>query len=319
MSPEILNIFQFALGVACLIGGAYLLVEGGSRVAVVLGVRPVVVGLTVVAFGTSAPEFFVSVMGLIKGSTDLVLGNVIGSNVANIGLILALAAIVQPVRVEKGLPRREIPLMVGVTLLFSFMALDGELSSLDGAVLTLLFAGFMFFTIRSGDRGQLPSNLARPEAITVEGHRARELTRGGGQVILGMGGLAGGGHFIVNSATSLAVAMGISESVIGLTLVAVGTSLPELATTIVAAVKKQDDLALGNIIGSNLFNILGVAGPVALFGLKSESGLLPQLVAMCGLTLVLALMIWVSKRAIGRFQGTGLLSLYAITIYLWLN
>lgn len=315
MSDALLQILQFLLGVGLLVGGAYLLVEGGSRVAAVLGVPPVVVGLTVVAFGTSAPEFFVSVIGALNGSTDLVLGNVIGSNVANIGLILALAAIVRPVVVEKTLPRKEIPLLLLVTLVFSLMAMDRELGLPDGIILTLLFIGFMTWTLRSGSRGQ-------GVAVRVEvdpAHRSREGTRGSLQALAGMAGLAGGGQLIVTGATGLAVRMGISEAFIGLTLVAVGTSLPELATTIMASLKNQDDLALGNIIGSNLFNILGVAGPIALFGLKATDSVLPQLGAMLVLTLILALMILARRHSIGRRGGGLLLALYAGSVILWLN
>jgi cation:H+ antiporter len=317
---ELLQVVQFAAGVGLLVGGAYLLVEGGTRVAAVLGVKPVVVGLTVVAFGTSAPEFFVSAIGALRGNTELVLGNVIGSNVANIGLILALAAILRPVVVEKGLPRREVPLLVVATLVFTLMAADRSLSTWDGAVLTAAFAGFMTWTIRSGNRGEVAVVSPPADLLVVDReHRSREGFQGSVQVLLGMAGLAGGGHFIVASATSIALALGISEAVIGLTLVAVGTSLPELATTIMAAWKNQDDMALGNIIGSNLFNMLGVAGPIALFGLDSREEILPQLLAMCLLTVVVTLMIWPRHGSIGRWQGGLLLLLYAVTLYLWLT
>lgn len=319
MSPELIQGLQFCLGVGLLVGGAYLLVEGGSRVAALLGVPPVVVGLTVVAFGTSAPEFFVSVIGAINGNTDLVLGNVIGSNVANIGLILALAAILRPVTVEGKLPRQEIPLLVLVTVVFSLMAMDQNLGFWDGVILTALFGVFMFWTLRSGSRGEPVAGVAVVKVEVDPAHKPREALKGSLQVLAGMTGLAGGGQLIVTAATGLAVAMGISEAVIGLTLVAVGTSLPELATTIMAAWKKQDDMALGNIIGSNLFNILGVAGPISLFGLKATGSVLPQLAAMLVLTLTMALMILVRRHSVGRFQGWFLLALYAGSVTLWLN
>ena len=317
----ILEILEFALGVGLLVGGAYFLVEGGSRMAAVLGVPPVVVGLTVVAFGTSAPEFFVSLVGALQGSTGLVLGNVIGSNVANIGLILALAAILRPVVVERELPRREIPLLMGSTLLFFALTVGGELGRVGGLLLTFLLLAFVYWTIKSGARGQvvveepkLIPGLRDPE------RRTRHLTLGGGQVLLGMLGLAGGGHLIVISATSLALAMGVSETVIGLTLVAVGTSLPELATTLMAAWRDQDDMALGNIIGSNLFNTLGVAGPVALVRpLVSENDIFWQLMAMCLMTVVVAMMIWPRHGSIGRLKGVLLLVLYLGTVFMWLQ
>ena len=317
----ILEILLFALGVGLLIGGAYLLVEGGTRMAAVLGVPPVVVGLTVVAFGTSAPEFFVSLVGALRGSTGLVLGNVIGSNVANIGLILALAAMLRPVVVEKELPRREVPLLMGVTLLFTALAVGGDVGRLAGAVLSVVFVGFMVWTVKSGSRGQVVSEApAVDEAVLDPARRGRNLTMGGGQVLLGMVGLAGGGQLIVASATTLAQAMGISETVIGLTLVAVGTSLPELATTLMAAWRDQDDMALGNIIGSNLFNILGVAGPVALIRpLAAENDIFWQLMAMCLLTVVVSLMIWPRHGSIGRVKGLLLLALYGGIVFMWLK
>jgi cation:H+ antiporter len=313
------QISQFALGVGFLVGGAYLLVEGGTRVAAVMGVKPVVVGLTVVAFGTSAPEFFVSVAGALNGNTDLVLGNVIGSNVANIGLILALAAILAPVKVEKALARREIPLLLVTTLAFTWMAWDRGLDPWNGVVLTVAFVAFMVLTVRSGDRGEVVVPPVQDRVPAVQGRRIRESLMGSGLVLAGMACLAGGGHLIVTSAVALAAKMNISESVIGLTLVAVGTSLPELATTIMAAWRKQDDMALGNIIGSNLFNILGVAGPVAIFGLKSREETAPQLAAMFALTMVLALMIWPRRPSIVRWQGWLLLGMYGTAIYLWLR
>lgn len=320
MSFDIPLLLEFLLGVGLLVGGAYFLVEGGSRVAAVLGVPPVVVGLTVVAFGTSAPEFFVSAIGAFKGSTELVLGNVIGSNVANIGLILAAAAVVRPVVVERQLPRREVPFLVIMTLLFTGMAADRNLSRLDGGILSLLFVLFMVYTVRSSTRGEDVASVAQPPRLDVEGRKGRELSLGSMQAMAGMLGLAGGGHFIVSSATEIAVALGISQAVIGLTLVAVGTSLPELATTIMAALKGHDDMALGNIIGSNLFNILGVAGPVAFVStLASEDEILLQLVVMCVLTIVVGLMIWPRHKQIGRLQGGVLLTLYVGSTILWLR
>jgi cation:H+ antiporter len=316
---EMIQFLLFPAGVGMLVLGAYLLVEGGSKVAAVLGVPPVVVGLTVVAFGTSAPEFFVSAIGALKGNTELVLGNVIGSNVANIGLILALAALVRPVTVEKQLPRREVPFLIAVTLVFFGLAQDNSLSRLDGGILTLLFVLFMGYTLRSGSRGEEVAGMGPVQPLPVDGRRARSLTTGSLQALAGMLGLAGGGHFIVTSATELAIKMGISEAVIGLTLVAVGTSLPELATTIMAAVKGQDDMALGNIIGSNLFNILGVAGPVAFAStLSSQVSIMPELLGMTLLTALVFFMIWPRHRSIKRWQGMILLAIYITCTVLWL-
>jgi len=325
------QIFLFAVGIGLLIGGAWLLVSGGSRVAAVLRVPTVVVGLTVVAFGTSAPELFVSLVGAFKGNTGLVLGNVIGSNVANLGLILAAAALFRPVVVERGLSRKEVPFLLGATLLFTVLAWEGRLGRLDAGLLVAGFIAFMWWTLKHRDRGAIVTDVPEELPAVDREHRIRELTRGAGLTILGVGGLAIGGQFIVSSALKLAVNMGVSETLIGLTLVAVGTSLPELATTIVAALRDEDDLALGNIVGSNIFNILAVAGPVGLFwNLDAESGQLPitsiplhptplqaQMICMLALTVMVFSMITLGRGRIGRKRGMVLLLTYALIMLAW--
>jgi cation:H+ antiporter len=320
----------FALGIALLVGGAWVLIRGGSLIARILGVPPVIVGLTVVAFGTSAPELFVSIVGAARGNAGLVLGNVIGSNVANLGLILAAAAVLRPVIVERGLIKREVPLLLAASLVLTVLAWDGSLGRLDSLVLVLGFAGFMFWTIRHQEEGRriVPTDPVGPPVDP--GHRLRQVSLGFGMVLLGVAGLAGGGHFIVSSALALATSLGVSETLVGLTLVAVGTSLPELATTIVAALQDEDDMALGNIVGSNLFNILAVAGPVGLaWTLTAEEGGLPfaagpvespiqvQLLSMMLVTLAVTLMISRGRGRIGRVRGAVLLALYAGVMTLW--
>ena len=327
MNP--LDILIFGGGLVLLIGGAWVLISGGTRVAAVMGVPPVVVGLTVVAFGTSAPELFVSILGAMKGSSGLVLGNVVGSNVANLGLILALAAIIRPVVVEKGLSRNEVPFTLAASAVFAWQVWDGTLSRLDAAVLVAGFVAFMGWTWRNRDRGALVP--AAPEVQVAPDRRGREMAVGGLMVAGGVIGLAGGGQLIVDAAVRMAAAFGVSETVIGLTMVAVGTSLPELATTIVAAFRDEDDLALGNIIGSNLFNILAVAGPVGLvWGLNVEDGQAPlrqlplapspnqlQLVSMLLVTLLVFVMIVLGRGKVGRLRGLLLLAVYAAIMFIW--
>ena len=328
MTGAIWQIPIFAGGIGLLVAGAWFLISGGSRMAAVLRVPTVVVGLTVVAFGTSAPELFVSIVGAFKGNTGLVLGNVIGSNVANMGLILALAALLRPVIVERGLPRKEVPFLLGTTVLFSALAWEGRLGRLDAAVLVVIFFAFLWWTLKNRDRGAVVTVVPEELPDVDREHRMRELTRGGGMTILGVGGLAVGGHFIVTSALKLAVSMGVSETLIGLTLVAVGTSLPELATTVMAALRNEDDLALGNIVGSNIFNILAVAGPVGLFwnldaegvqvsGPFSFSALQVQLICMMVLTLMVFTMIILGKGKIGRKRGMALLLTYVAIMFVW--
>jgi cation:H+ antiporter len=317
----IVEIGIFMAGIAFLILGAWLLVGGGSRVAAALGVPPVVVGLTVVAFGTSAPELFVSLVGALRGNTGLVLGNVIGSNVANLGLILAVAAIVRPVIVEKGLTRvvGEVPLLLCATALFTGLVWDGELSRWDSLLLVVGFFVFMVMTLKGG-RGEVVTPPASGPEPAPPGRKMRQMSAGMGLVVLGIVGLAGGGQLIVTSALDLASRLGVSETLIGLTLVAVGTSLPELATTIIAAWKDQDDLALGNIIGSNLFNILAVAGPVGLIQplVQQDGQGSVQLLSMCLLTILVFVMIVLRGGAIGRGRGWLLLLVYAAVMTTWM-
>lgn len=316
----ILESLIFIGGVGLLVAGAWLLVEGGSKVAAILGVPPVVVGLTVVAFGTSAPELFVSLAGALRGSTGLVLGNVIGSNVANLGLILGCAAVLRPVIVEKGLVRREVPLLLAATVLFVFLVLDGQISRYDAGLLVAAFGFFMWLTLRNRNRTAVVVDVPAENPKPEPGHRLRPLLAGLGLVVLGIVGLAGGGHFIVTSSLTLAARMGISETVVGLTLVAVGTSLPELATTLVAAWKDKDDLALGNIVGSNLFNLLAVAGPVGLIRpLQSGEGLPLQLASMVLLTALVFAMIVFRGGDVGRKRGGILLIVYLASIWLWVS
>ncbi|MCK9995457.1 MAG: calcium/sodium antiporter [Candidatus Krumholzibacteria bacterium] len=328
MTGAIWQIFLFAAGIGLLVGGAWFLIGGGSRIAAVLRVPTVVVGLTVVAFGTSAPELFVSIVGAIKGNTGLVLGNVIGSNVANLGLILALAALLRPVIVERGLSRKEVPFLLVATVLFVGLVWDGRLGHWDAGLLVVFFIAFLWWTLKNRDRGAVVADVPAELPDVDREHRTRELTRGAGMTILGVGGLALGGHFIVTSALRLAVSMGVSETLIGLTLVAVGTSLPELATTIMAAMRNEDDLALGNIVGSNLFNILAVAGPVGLFrnldaeggrssGFLSFSALQVQMICMLLLTFMVFSMIILGKGKIGRKRGMVLLLTYVVIMVVW--
>ncbi|MCP4571635.1 MAG: calcium/sodium antiporter [bacterium] len=312
----IVSILVFLLGVGLLVGGAWLLIGGGTRVAAILGVPSVVIGLTVVAFGTSAPELFVSAVGAWKGSTALVLGNVIGSNVANLGIILATAALIRPVIVERGLVRGEFPLLLAVSILFAGLTWDGELSRVDAAVLLVIFVGFMYWTLRDTGRG---APQEAPAYDAPGGHMVRAIAVGLAMVAGGVLGLAFGGHLIITSALDLALRLGASETLIGLTLVAVGTSLPELATTIVAATRREDDLAVGNIVGSNLFNILAVAGPVGLYRplREAEGGVAFQLVTMVMLTVLVFVMILVGRGALGRGRGAALLSIYVAIMIVW--
>ncbi len=314
----LLDVLLFLVGICLLVGGAWLLVTGGARIAGLLGVHPVVVGLTVVAWGTSAPELFVCLVAALRGSSDLMLGNVIGSNLANLGLILGLAALLRPVTVEPFLRRLEVPLLLAATVLFAALAWDFSLSRIDGIALLLVFGMFMIVTLRSATAGGDRARSAPCPDASLAGRKG--ILFNAVLVVLGVGGLTGSGHLIVSSALNLAAFFGVSEALIGLTMVAVGTSLPELATTIVASVRKEGDIALGNIVGSNLFNLLAVAGPVALIrplsgppDLRSH-----QLPGMILLTLLVPIVV-AGRASVGRGWGLVLLLFYAGVLIWWLS
>lgn len=251
----------FAVGLGGLYLGAEGFVRGSARLAELLGISRWVIGLTLVAFGTSAPELAVSLLAALKGTPDLAVGNVVGSNVANIGLILAIAALLRPLEIRSSLVRREVPFMLLISLLFYGLALNGEIGRLDGGILVLaliVFLGLMYLFRAEGV-------LDDPASETPQGQgRGKALVRNAVFAVGGLLVLLGGARLLVDSAVALARALGVSEGIIGLSLVAVGTSLPELATTVVAALRREMAIGVGNIVGSNIFNLLSVIGIVAL-------------------------------------------------------
>jgi cation:H+ antiporter len=248
-------------GLALLYIGAEALVRGGSALALRLGIAPLIVGLTVVAFGTSTPEMVVSVGAALAGNSDISMGNIVGSNICNIGLILGLAAMIQPMKVQVQLVRFDVPIMIATSVVLVVLVADGGLDRIDGFMLCIAMATYMWFLIV----GARKDRNAMAEAMTDTIH-ATSIPMGRAilMVFVGLGLLVLGGKFFVDGAVSLAERFGISERVIGLTVVAVGTSMPELATSIVAAVKREADISIGNVVGSNIFNILWILGVTGL-------------------------------------------------------
>jgi cation:H+ antiporter len=256
-------IFFLLAGFVVLVIGAEWLVRGAGRLATAVGISPLVVGLTVVAFGTSAPELAVSVMSAFKGQADIALGNVVGSNICNVLLILGISAIIIPLTVHRQLVRLDIPVMVGVSLLMWALALDGRLGRIDGIVLTLLVIGYVIYLIRRSRREEAEVREEYEKefgAPSGEKPGAATIFNMLGLVVVGVFGLVLGSKWLVDSAVFIAREFGISELIIGLTIISFGTSLPEIATSIMAALKGERDIAVGNIVGSNTFNILTVLG-----------------------------------------------------------
>lgn len=255
-------ILMLVLGLVVLTVGAELLVRGSSRLSLAMGISPLVVGLTVVAYGTSAPELFVSLQSSFAGQPDVALGNVLGSNIFNVLFILGLSAIIVPLRVSQQLIRFDVPLMVGLSFLVAVLALDGSIGRLDGLLLVGGLVSYSMLAIATSRREQAGIQ-AEYEAEFGVGKEVQS----GGKVVMnlllvaaGLGLLVLGSHWFVDSAIVIARQLGVSELVIGLTIVAAGTSMPELATSIMAAIRGERDIAVGNVVGSSLFNILGVLG-----------------------------------------------------------
>jgi cation:H+ antiporter len=310
----LLNGMYFVLGLIALYLGAEWLVGGAARLARRLGMRPLVVGLTVVAFGSSAPELLVGVVASVQDQSDVVLGNVVGSNILNIALILGVAAMVRPLRVGMRLLSREAPLMVIVSLVVAAMMLNGHLGRADATVLLVGFVAFLAFVMRAAEYE--PAEIAA-EYVQFEAAERGEVPGGVGRdlllVVVGLAGLIVGAQFLVMSAVFFARLVGVSEVVIGLTVVAIGTSLPELATCVVAAIREESDIALGNAVGSNLFNLLSILGVAGLIRpIEVSPSLLEyEIPAMVLFAVLLVPLAW-RGRVLGRISGGVLLIGYLV-------
>lgn len=313
----IITLTTFFCGLLLLIAGAEGLVRGASALALRLGVSPLLIGLTVVAFGTSAPELAVSVDAALNDNGAISLGNIIGSNICNIALILGLAALIQPMRVQTSLLTQQIPIMIGASVLLWVMLLDESLSLWDGV---LLFSSIVAYIIFSYRQSKLEGSAVEPPAV-IDSLPAAGTGLLGRMwfclliIALGLAALVSGGSLLVESAVAIAQWFQVSETLIGLTIVAVGTSLPELATSIVAAVRKQDDIAIGNIVGSNIFNILGILGLASILSpISSASFEQSDFVVMLALAVLLLPLAWTGRR-LGRIEGLILLAAYMGYVY----
>ncbi|HVL57928.1 MAG TPA: calcium/sodium antiporter [Burkholderiaceae bacterium] len=317
----VVDLLMFAAGLGALVVGAELLVRGASRLALSMGISPLVVGLTVVAFGTSSPEGAVSVQSAWSGQIDLAIGNVIGSNLFNVLVVLGVCAIVAPLAVGSQVIRQEVPILIAASLLLVGVTLDGGISRIEAAVLFALLLAYTAFVIRQSRAGgneeavrEFEAELAAP-ADSPRWDDPRSV-----QLLLIVGGLAllvTGSNWLVAAAVSFATAFGVSELIVGLTIVAAGTSLPELAASLVAVLRGERDIAVGNVIGSNLFNILGVLGVA---GIVSPTALqvpasvlyfdLPAMVAVA----IACLPVFFSERRIGRWEGAMFIAYYVAYI-----
>jgi len=255
-----MSLLAVVVGLVLLAVGGELVVRGASRLAVSVGIRPVVVGLTVVAFGTSLPELAVTVGSVMDGSPDVAVGNIVGSNIYNILLVLGMGAIVAPLIVQQRIVRADVPLLIGVSLLFWALAADGRIDRLDGLPLLLLLLGYVGVAVRNGRRERRDIRDEYEESLPPGPRTGERMVMLALFIAGGLLVLVAGSQILVAGASDIARSLGVSELVIGLTVVAIGTTMPEIMTTIVAVVRDQRDIAVGNVVGSNLFNLLGVIG-----------------------------------------------------------
>lgn len=303
-----MQLLFFVLGLIALLGGAELLVRGASRLSLGLGISPLVVGLTIVAFGTSSPEMAVSVAGAWAGSSGLAIGNVVGSNVFNVLLILGLSAVITPLAVQRQIVRLEAPILLGLSLLVGAFCLDGAISRFNGLILVAILIGYTSFTIV---RGRRESRAAEPEGDAPP-EKPRYVVNAL-FIVIGLGLLVQGSEWLVDGAVQFARNLGISEIVIALTVVSAGTSLPEVATSVMAAIRGERDIAVGNVVGSNIFNllaVLGISASVAPSALTiTDATLAFDIPVMIGVA-VLILPIFFTGHRIDRWEGALLLGYY---------
>jgi cation:H+ antiporter len=308
--------------------GAEWLVSGASALALALRVAPLLVGLTVVAYGTSAPEVIVGIQSAAAGHGAVALGNVIGSNIANIGLILGISSLVRPARVSGELRRRELPVLVASALLLPVLLLDGRVSTGEALGLLAIAATYTGLMVRQALRSpperreaRLETRIASEAADAAGAPRPRSPLASAVVAIVGLLVLLVGGHLFVDGAVAMARVLGVSDRVVGLTVVAVGTSVPELVTSVIASVRGHSDIAVGNIVGSNIFNVLLCLGAAALAGTVGADlrDVTFDITALIIMTLVVALFLR-SERRVSRAEGAFALGLYvAFTAFVVLN
>jgi cation:H+ antiporter len=312
-----MNVIMFLAGLVLLVIGANALVRGSSKLALSFGISPLVVGLTIVAFGTSAPEVAVSVGAVLDGKTDIAIGNVVGSNIFNVLFILGVSALIAPLVVNIQLIRQEVPIMLGASLLLLAFTLNGNLAFLEGGLLMALLVAYTVFLVVQSRRETQAAKDEFAEAVQPaqagawDSHWAAQL----GLIVAGLAALVFGSDYLVQASVNFAKAMGVSDLVIGLTIVAAGTSMPEVATSISAALKGERDIAVGNVVGSNTFNILGCLGLSGLVSGDLGLAVAPSLLVFdmwVMLAVALAcLPVFMTGREIARWEGGIFLAYYA--------
>ena len=320
---DILDIGSVLAGLILLCIGGYAIVSGGVSLAKKLRISSMIIGLTVVAYGTSTPELAASLLAAFNSHTELILGNIVGSNVSNVGMVIGISAIFTPLLISKITVSRWIPIMIGVSLLVVAMSYDGEISQIDGILLIAALIAFTAYTIKTVKKQKIQQNeTIENEALEGEyflsKYKIETYPQSFGLIAAGVILLFLGGHLTVDGAVNLAETLGLSQLVIGVVIVAIGTSLPELITSIIAIAKKQTDIGVGNIVGSNIYNILLILGvSSAIVGIPVSSDVFSNYYIMIAFSLVLFIGF---RKSIPRFVGIGLtIAFVAYLVSLLLN
>ena len=307
-----LNLLLLIVGMVLLVKGADWFVDGSSSIAKALKIPSLIIGLTLVSFGTSAPEASVSINAAIAGSQDIGLGNVVGSNIVNTLFILGLSAVIMPLVIESDMKKFDIPIMLGlyvVLFIFCFVITPYELARWQGIVMLLLFSGYMVFLVMRAKKTAMQT-MADKDKQKSEDEKKKPLWLSIILTVIGLAAVIFGGDLVVDKASIIATELGMSEALVGLTIVAVGTSLPELVTSVVAAIKKEDDIAIGNVVGSNIFNqifILGMASTISPLTVAQTA--FADMLVMIG-TGVILLIISLMGKKIKRWQGAVMIMAY---------
>ena len=303
----ILNILFIVIGIVLVLWGADRLTDGAVAVAEKMKMPQIVIGLTIVAMGTSMPEFCVSLISALKGTSDLAVGNIVGSNIFNTLLIVGVSALVAPMSIMKTTVRKDIPFALVASALLLIMCLDGDISRIDAAILFVMFLIFMYITLRG----------AKVQGTDVEEKEKKSMATWLSVVwiLVGLACLIGGSNLFVDGATAVATKLGVSEAVIGLTIVAGGTSLPELATSVVSARKGNSGIAIGNVLGSNVFNILAILGLTGVISPMILKGITMTDLSMMVISIILIWLFSFTKYKIERWEGAILTAVFVGYIY----
>lgn len=303
----ILNILFIVIGIVLVLWGADRLTDGAVAVAEKMKMPQIVIGLTIVAMGTSMPEFCVSLISALKGTSDLAVGNIVGSNIFNTLLIVGVSALVAPMSIMKTTVRKDIPFALVASALLLIMCLDGDISRIDAAILFVMFLIFMYITLRG----------AKAQGTDLEEKEKKPMATWLSIVwiLVGLACLIGGSNLFVDGATAVATKLGVSEAVIGLTIVAGGTSLPELATSVVSARKGNSGIAIGNVLGSNVFNILAILGLTGVISPMTLKGITMTDLSMMVISIILIWLFSFTKHKIERWEGAILTAVFVGYIY----